>query len=123
MKKTSKRKLIKKIDKVFSEIVRSRGSCERCGKRENLQCAHIFSRRIMRLRWYLDNALCLDYKCHIFWAHRNPIEFTRFVENKLGKEKFENLERMSIEIVHYKIDDLEKIYIDLKNYTKPKLEI
>lgn len=123
MSQKSKRKLIKKLDKLFSEIVRADGHCARCGKTKNLQCAHIISRRVMRLRWYLDNALCLDYACHIFWCHRNPIEFYRFVEKKIGKEKLEKLEKLSVEIVQYTYEDLEKIYVDLKAYSKPKLDI
>lgn len=121
--KKSKRKLIKKLDKLFSEIVRIKGHCDRCGKTSNLQCAHIFSRRIMRLRWYFDNALCLDYACHLHWAHRNPIEFYRFVEKKIGKEKLEKLEKLSVEIVQYTYEDLEKIYVDLKAYTKKTIDI
>lgn len=77
--KTPRAKLIKKLDKLVSEIVRSKGLCERCGKEDTLACAHIFSRRNLRIRWTLSNLLCLCYRCHIHWAHKEPIQFTRWV--------------------------------------------
>jgi hypothetical protein len=40
----------------LAELVRARGSCERCGTTENLQCAHIISRRYSQTRCRLDNA-------------------------------------------------------------------
>lgn len=73
-----------KCDKLFSELIRSIGLCERCGKSGNvvqLQTAHIYSRRYLNLRHDPLNALCLCASCH-HWAHDNPILFTKFVESK-----------------------------------------
>ena len=72
----SRKNLIKKADKLFSEIVRSKGKCEHCGKVESLQCAHVLSRTNKHLRWNEDNALCLCTRCHLFWAHKSPLEFS-----------------------------------------------
>ena len=123
MKKNSKRRLIKKIDKLFSEIVRSVGRCERCGKTTGLQNAHIYSRVHQSLRWDKLNCLCLCYACHIFWGHRNPMEFYRFVETKRTKQEMNYLETKATEITHNKYEDLEKIYVDLKAETKKSLDI
>jgi len=109
MKKKSKRQLIKKLDILFSKIVREGKGCLRCGKKTNLHCAHIFSRRYMTTRWNLDNAIPLCYACHIFWCHRNPIEFTIFVTKILGEEKLEELRKLSLEKSAYTVQDLEQL--------------
>lgn len=79
MRKPSLTQLKRKADKLFSQIVRRKGFCERCLRSSNLQCAHIVSRTNKNLRWNLDNAVCLCYRCHFHWAHRNPLEFTEWV--------------------------------------------
>lgn len=106
MKKITKRSLIRKLDKLVSEIVRSKGSCERCGGITNLQCCHIFSRKYMNTRFLLDNLICMDASCH-FWSHANPILFTEFVRKHLGEEKYEVLKESHNQIVKYTLADLE----------------
>jgi len=81
-----------KLDKVFSLWIRSRDKrCLKCGKTENLQCAHIYSRIARSVRWDSDNAITLCYACHIGWAHKYPLEFAEFVEKLLGKRKLKGL--------------------------------
>lgn len=76
--RTPTKKLIKEADKLFSELVRRKGMCEKCGSVKNLQCAHVISRTNKHLRWNRDNALCLCLRCHLYWAHRSPLEFTEW---------------------------------------------
>ena len=80
MKKISRTGLKKKLDKLFSLKVRSVGKCERCGSTSNLQCAHVYSRKNLSIRWDLENAVCLCLKDHLYWAHKEPIEFTEWVK-------------------------------------------
>ena len=87
-----------KLDREVSVFVRSRGSCQRCGKTQSLQCCHIFSRRYLVLRHNLANLLCLCAGCH-FWAHHNPIEFTRWVESNIGRAKMDELIRLKNEVI------------------------
>jgi hypothetical protein len=89
-----------KEDIEFSEMIRARAdyTCERCGKwygpkNAGLHCAHIYSRRIKKTRHDPDNAVALCFACHRFWAHSNPLEFAAWVHKKLGKRKYEALER------------------------------
>lgn len=104
---------IKKLDKLFSQYIRNRDKrCLRCGKKENLQCAHIFSRRHFNTRWDEENAVTLCYACHLHWAHKEPVEFTEFVKKILGN-KFKNLELRHNLVV--KNQDLEAIEIYLKS--------
>ncbi len=75
----------KLADKLFSERVRVRGFCEKCrrsGDVVQLQCAHIIPRANLVLRWDFNNALSLCYACHLFWAHKNPLEFTEWFRAK-----------------------------------------
>jgi 5-methylcytosine-specific restriction endonuclease McrA len=114
MRKPSRTTLKNKLDKICSLIVRGRGICQRCGKRENLQTAHIFGRTYLNTRWDLDNLLCLCPDCHINFAHKCPILFTEFVRKIRGEEKYELLKEKHNLIYKPTIDDLEIKYQILK---------
>lgn len=58
-------------DTLFSQIVRARGVCLRCGKTADLQCSHIVSRGYLATRWNEQNAICACKGCH-HWQHMNP---------------------------------------------------
>lgn len=90
-------KIIRKLDAWFSKLIRERDkACLRCGRTVNLQCAHIFSRSKMSVRWDEANALTLCGGCHIFWGHKNPLEFYDWIREKiLGPEKFLKLRQKS----------------------------
>lgn len=96
--------LTKKLDKIFSEIVRARGACQKCGKTTGLQCAHVISRVNHHTRWDLDNALALCLRCHIFWQHKNPHEFVRWYDEKYGnydvlKQRAQSIEKIDQESI------------------------
>jgi 5-methylcytosine-specific restriction endonuclease McrA len=104
---------IKYLDKLWSQIVRSRGKCERCGKTTGLQAAHIISRTHKNTRWDLENGLCLCGGCHIFFAHKEPLEFAEFVRDRLGQKNYDNLRARGQMIA--KGLDLEAIKLYLEN--------
>ena len=93
MPKKSPKALKKKCDVLWSKIIRSKGYCEKCGKSENLQAAHIFSRTYSQTRHDLDNGICLCSACHIGWSHACPTEFTKWLEEYRGKELLERLSK------------------------------
>lgn len=69
---------------IWGQIIRSVGKCERCGRKDNLQAAHIYPRGKFKhhpIKWDLDNGLCLCYGCHIHFAHAHPVGFTRWLES------------------------------------------
>ena len=120
MRKLTKRGLIKKLDKLVSDIVRSRGVCARCrrgGESVVLQCSHIFSRRNFSVRFDLNNCLCLCLRCHLYWAHKNPIEFYEFVQEHLGKYNFAQLKQKAQQIHKYTLSELQELYETLKKET------
>lgn len=77
---------MKKADRLFSEYWRKYiGKCEHCGSRENLQLAHITTRGIRKLRYERKNTLVLCASCHRHF-HNKPLEFTKFIGEKKGKD-------------------------------------
>lgn len=75
-RKPSKKTLTKKLDKLWSKLVLSRGKCEVCGKSEALNAHHYISRSNRRLRWDLHNGICVCAGCHVFKNdsfHKNPV--------------------------------------------------
>lgn len=79
-----------KADKLFSQLIRSRGRCEFCGERDysKLQTAHIVSRRYSNTRVDPANAFCLCWKCHFQFTH-NPFDWVDFVVSRIGREKYD----------------------------------
>lgn len=113
-KKLDKRKLIKRMDVLFSKIVRSIGSCDHCGAKTNLQCSHIISRKYLQTRWDLENAIPLCVKCHLYWQHKNPHEFVRWFDAKYGGSLYEELQLRASKIAPVdhvaKFEELKEVY-------------
>ena len=107
-----------KLDKICSDLVRSRGICERCGPARyyefsQLQCAHIYSRTYRNTRWDLKNLLSLCASCH-FWGHKNPIEFADWVRDHIGQENWQELRRRRNEIKRWTVNEMVEYYETLK---------
>lgn len=79
-----------KCDRLFSQLVRSKGACERCGSTQTLQTSHIFSRRYAWTRTDLSNALCLCAACHRWW-HANPTETYALAVSVVGVDEYERV--------------------------------
>ena len=87
MKKPSKSYLIKKLDIAFAKYIKRIGVCQRCGKSSPLNCAHVYSRARMSVRFDADNAFCMCVGCH-FWAHKNPLEYAQWVQSMLSEQAY-----------------------------------
>lgn len=67
-----------------SKYVRARdGKCVRCGRTENLQCAHIVGRRAAYTRTDEGNAVALCPACHLQLTE-HPHEHVQFFTEYLG---------------------------------------
>lgn len=108
-----KTKLIIELDTVFSEIIRRRGKCKRCGQRDNLVTAHIFSRHNLSVRWDFGNVFCLCNGCHT-WAHQNPKLFEGFAKSKLGEVRYGILEKEAMRVKKWSVTGLEALLKGLK---------
>jgi len=98
----------KRLDKLWSGIIRSKGNCEVCGKREYLNAHHIRGRKALNTRWDLKNGVCLCAGCHTFKnqsAHQDPLWFNDWL--KLNKpEVIEHLKDKRWKIKQWSIDEL-----------------
>ena len=111
MKTKGVRYWTKKCDAIFSKIIRLRGKCEKCGSTSNLQTAHVIGRANKQVRFDPENCLCLCTKCHIFWAHREPIEFAEWVKEYLGEALYNALRFRALRTDKF---DFESKYLELK---------
>lgn len=110
-----------KLDRVFSDLVRERAewTCERCetfypeGRRQGLDCSHLFSRRHRNTRWHPDNAFAHCRGCHQYLGG-NPVEFAGWAKHQLGEARFEDVSRRHHMTVKYTKADLEEMYIHYK---------
>ena len=120
VKKTSRKSLVAKLDKLVSEQVRAFGKCERCGKKETLQTAHIYSRNYKHLRWDYENLLCLCSGCH-FWWHLNPVEAILWVGGLKDLKYLAKMRQNTTPIKDWELVDLYKYLTD--DFNKHDLDV
>ena len=87
VKKTSRGKMGRLADKLFSLIVRHSGLCD-AGYRSHagaVQCAHLVSRSYRSVRWDEANALPLCAGCHVYYTH-HPLEWEQYITERNGPE-------------------------------------
>jgi hypothetical protein len=104
-----------KADKLWSLMIRQRdGHCRRCGTTENLQAAHVISRRYKAIRWDPRNGICLCRGCH-HWNHHHPVEFDWWVQDLIGKDTYESLRSEALNYVReLKRTDLQEVVAGLQ---------
>lgn len=75
--------LIKKCDKLWSQLVilSAGGKCEKFGSNKHIQAHHIVPRTNWNLRFDERNGIALCRKCHLYWAHKDSIEFYNWLAN------------------------------------------
>ena len=77
--------LISEADVLVRQIImeRDHNECQRCGNLHQLQAAHLLSKaRRPRLRFELLNVIALCKGCHLYFAHKDPIGFTDWLQHK-----------------------------------------
>jgi len=118
-KKTSRKKLIEKLDKVFSLFIRLRDNCicYTCGKRgeiRQMQAGHYVSRKCMLLRWDEKNVHCQCYACNVC-KHGDLITYRERLVKDYGQSAIEELESKRYITYKHSIEDLEKLIDFYKN--------
>ena len=92
LKKYKQNPLDKKLDTAWSKLVKKKAGnmCEYCYKTTGLNSHHIYSRSNRSVRWDVKNGVCLCAYHHAlsskFSAHKTPIEFILWLEDKKGKD-------------------------------------
>lgn len=109
---------MRKLSKLWSEIIRSKGSCEHCGSRSYLNAHHHYGKRAQSVKWDLDNGVCLCPLHHtfssVFSAHQTPAHFVKWINKQRGKKWEERLRKKHIKIVKYTIPQLQDLLIKLE---------
>jgi len=118
--KNTKKSIVKKLDIAWSKLVKIKGDhkCAVCGKTKSLNSHHITSRANHSIRWNLDNGICLCVGHHIgvtFSAHKTPIKFIYWLEDRMGKEFLNKLIMKGNSTYHYHLFELEVMLKELNN--------
>lgn len=113
-KKTDRKKLIEKLDKIFSLYIRFRdnGVCYTCGKRgdiKNMQAGHYVSRSCYALRWDETNVHCQCYSCNVC-KHGDLITYRERLIEDYGDATVEQIEAQRHDTVKWTIDELQELY-------------
>ena len=106
----SNRITTKKLDILFSQIVRQAGKCLVCGTSQNLQCCHIISRRYHQVRWDLRNAVAMCRNHHVYYTY-HPLEWDDYIKAEIGEGTFADLKEKALQ--YGKIDH-KALYEELK---------
>lgn len=115
--KSSRKKLELALDKAWSEKIRSVAFCAVCGpyiKQEVLHAHHIFSRKHKATRWDLENGICLCPRHHLYFAHKDIMEFGLWVLENKGAEFIDKLRWKAMSVSKWSESDLEILLAELK---------
>ena len=108
-KKSSREKLEKELDKAWSEYVRRKGICAKCGSRSaSVSAHHVFGRRHQATRWDVANGCPLCFAHHIHWAHRDIGGFMAWFEEYIGPDQYNRLKEAHRQITKFTVEDLEQ---------------
>jgi 5-methylcytosine-specific restriction endonuclease McrA len=113
-----------KATRLHSKLVRAMHDfqCQRCGRTPaddvQLHCAHIISRHVVATRVDETNAFCLCASCHFFFG-KWPVEFAKFVFDKIGSDEYERLFKIAQEGIGKKVDwasEVDRLEMELRQY-------
>ena len=86
-KKDKKTRLRNEADKLWSELVKRSGFCEKCGDTTYLAAHHIiYKSQSNFLRCDPNNGITLCRGCHFWIHHESPTVVSDFLTEKLGEE-------------------------------------
>lgn len=106
---------IKKCDKLWAQAVKARAQnkCEVCGKTERLHAHHVIPRTNYSTRYLVENGVCLCYKHHFYWAHKDALDFSYWFRTNRHNDFFliESERRSSIKNNYNEIEDKLRSYL------------
>lgn len=109
--------LVKEADAWVKAIVLNRQgpNCLKCGKPKPLHAAHILSKGANpSLRYDLENVIGLCMQDHIFWAHRDPVGFATWIEEKFPGR----LDKLKLSASFYCHLDLKELICVLRSIAR-----
>lgn len=114
----NKKQIKKLLDKAWSLKIRSTGKCAKCGKTSYLNAHHIYGRRMLSVRWDLDNGICLCSGCHTLCAdsaHQDPMDFYDFIVDLKGEEWLNDLRLKAHAVKKWSLEELEELLGELND--------
>jgi hypothetical protein len=91
---SNRKKLVKKLDDVFSVFIRARdkNKCITCGTTENPTCGHLITRAKYSVRWDERNSFCQCFGCNMSHEY-NPEKYTAKWLAIYGEKAYQQLVR------------------------------
>ena len=120
------KKLVKKLDTVFSKYIRQRDSfnemfkCCSCGQIKpyaSADAGHFINRRWMATRWREDNVHAQCSACNRF-DEGNAVGYTLFMIDKYGKPHVEYLQSLKNQTMKYSDWELQVLIDEYKTKLK-----
>ena len=117
-KKTPRRKLVEKLDKLWSQEVRKKmPRCIVCGATTNLNSHHAIVRKAQSLgvRWIVDNGVTLCFRDHILKLHGQQSDkewldrYIAILNEIIPIEKQRNIIEIGHQIAKFSQSDLEEL--------------
>jgi hypothetical protein len=94
MDRLARKRLEKLCENIWRQIIRLPCECDRCERKGKIQwfdAAHVFTREIPSLKFELDNGVCLCRLCHRWWQHNgHEADFIEWFKGK-HPERYERL--------------------------------
>jgi hypothetical protein len=97
----------RRLDPPMSKLIRSKGFCEKCGRRGEIKMfddAHVVGRKNLTLRWDILNHLCLCFQCHRFFWHEEPLEAATWFKQKYPERYQYLLKAKNIVLARFETD-------------------
>ena len=91
-------------------------TCERCGRTRpyTMHGSHILPEGAhVSMSADVDNILCLCFRCHFYWWHKNPLDAAAWFDKKWPERKKELLKRARV----MRVVNWEKKWKDISNPT------
>ncbi len=119
-RKITRKGLVRKLDKLVSQIVIARDKkCVCCGNTNNLTGGHLFSRVAYSTRWDLMNVFCQCISCNLRHEY-DPYPLTNYFISINGKKAYDNLHRRFVTPKKFKNFQLEEMVIELERIKNEK---
>ena len=110
-----KKSKVKVCDELWALAVKKKGQCEVCGATHALHAHHVIPRTNYATRYMIENGVCLCYKHHIHWAHKDALAFADwFRGNRLMDSRaIEERQHFQIKNDYTEIEENLKKYLEL----------
>src|SRR4030042_2852627 len=119
-RKLTRKGIVRKLDKLVSQLVIKRDkACVVCGSTNRLCAGHLFSRIAYSTRWDLDNVYASCWNCN--YRHEfDPYPMMKQITDRLGQKMVDELHRRYVKPQKFLTYELELMYEYLLRELKEK---